>query len=69
MDIIIYLKRRLDHATKRALECEADIDHPSSDLTVHAGHDVFYWRGRQSALEDILDYLGESDNTHSEYTI
>ncbi len=62
MDIIIYLKRRLSHATKMALTCESDINHPSSDLTAHAGHDVFYWRGRQSALEDIK----ELDHHHSE---
>lgn len=66
MDIIIYLKRRLEHDTMIASTCEAYNNSPSSDLTVHAGHDVFYWRGRQSALEDMLDYLGELDNNHSE---
>ncbi len=57
MDILIHLKQRLEHATKRALAGASDISPPRSDLTVYAGFDVFYWRGRQSALEDMIDYL------------
>jgi hypothetical protein len=59
-----YFEKRLEHAEKRVEQFnDVNVEELSqSDRAMfEKGLDIGYWKGRVSALYDILDYLDEKD--------
>lgn len=56
--MVYKIQRKVLHCQKRADELkEHHGDNPSKDFNYYGGYDLGYWKGRLSALEDILDEI------------